>query len=585
MLRGFRWQLVALVIAASLFVVILLTRTSVEPGDLPSIPTQQPTPISTEPAAAVTPLPTSIAVLAPQTQGEIVTYREALVGEVQRLNPLLAGLNPVDADITSLIFEGLTRTNQYGEPVPALAKEWVISADGLEYVVTLRDDVLWQDGLPFTAADVAYTMTVLGSPEFPGPAELGAFWRTVETEQLGDHLVRFRLAQPLGSFLTALRVGILPAHALLGTTAGQLASHPFNLTPIGTGPYQLEALRSSRGGRIDGVYLRVAPVYRQRPEGQSGFALERVRFRLYDTFDQALQGLRSGEVDALAAGHRGERPPLLQNGSLNVYTTTEPVLGAVIFNWARPSTPFFREQRVRVALEVGLDRTSIIERHLSNLTMRADGPLAPGSWAYSAGVWPSHNVEAARILLESLNLDATPTSDEAAATQVGSGLFSFTLLVPDDAALVNVAQEIAAQWSQLGLVVTVDSVAPEMYRERLAAHDFDAALVELALGPDPDGYAYWHQGQYPDGKNYGGVDDRRISEALERARQDAGGLNRAIYYRRFQQDFVERAIAIPLYYPLFTYATVTGISGVQLGFMDARADRFRTIQDWTINAG
>src|SRR5690606_13016599 len=169
--------------------------------------------------------------------------------------------NTAESDITALIFEGLTRMNAYGEPEPNLAQSWVISSDGLEYIVTLRSDVLWQDGVPFTAADVDFTMSILRAPDFPGDPQLGTFWRTVEAEVLGDHLVRFRLTQPLGSFLDKLRIGILPAHALLGTSAAQLVGHPFNLSPIGTGPYQLEALRTNSGDRIAQIDLRAAPVY------------------------------------------------------------------------------------------------------------------------------------------------------------------------------------------------------------------------------------------------------------------------------------------------------------------------------------
>src|SRR5690606_2977326 len=209
---------------------------------------------------------------------------------------------------------------------------------GLEYVVTLRDDVLWQDGLPFTAADVDFTMSLLRAPDFPGPPDVGAFWRTVETEILGDYLVRFRLTQPLGSFLEKLRIGLLPAHALLGTPAAQLARHPFNLSPIGTGPYQLEALRTETGGSIRQVDLRAAPVFRRRPEGQTGYALDRLSFRLYPTFDDALNALSSGELDGLAARNHRERGPLLAAANptqFDTHTTLEPTLGILIFNWQR----------------------------------------------------------------------------------------------------------------------------------------------------------------------------------------------------------------------------------------------------------
>jgi peptide/nickel transport system substrate-binding protein len=141
-----------------------------------------------------------------------VIYREGLVGRVQRLNPLFAVLNPVDRDISSLIFEGLIGTNQYGEYVPQLAASWLISSDGLEYVFRLRQDVLWQDGQPFAAADVATTIGFLQAPGSALPEDLTAFWRTVELELVDEYTVRFRLAQPLAAFLDYLRIGMLPAH-------------------------------------------------------------------------------------------------------------------------------------------------------------------------------------------------------------------------------------------------------------------------------------------------------------------------------------------------------------------------------------
>lgn len=598
MLRGFRWQFIALLVASILFIISLTTR-STDNATPPVVESPTPTNIGIEPDKSPTPIPSNdITPAAPQTFVEDVpTFREALVGEVRRLNPLLASLNPVEADITSLIFEGLVRTNQYGEPEPALAHDWVISSDRLEYTFRLREDILWQDGIPFTATDVAYTMSLLRSPEFPGSEEIGEFWRTVETEQLGTYLVRFRLTQPLGSFLDALRIGILPEHALRGTTAAQIASHPFNLTPIGTGTYQLEAIRSGNDNRIQAVDLRVAPVFRQRPEGQNGYALERVSFRLFGNYDEALLALKDGNVDGLAARRTQERQPLLNvatSTNLNIYTQLEPTLGVIIYNWVSDDTRFFREQRIRLALEIGLDRTSAVERWLNNVAVRADSPIFPGSWAYTSDLaWPANNPTEARTLLETANqrlarLEEAEATVEATSEVIAEATptyyLAFSILTPDDPALVNLTQEIAAQWSQYNLQVSVEAVDLETYRSRLDAGDFDAVLVELSLGTsaDPDVFPFWHQGQYPDGKNYGGVDDRRISELLERARQDPNGINRAIYYRQFQQDFIERAIALPLYYPLYTYVTASQITGVQLGFMGSPASRFYNIRDWAI---
>lgn len=603
MFRGFRWQLGAFILAAILFVASLIIRNGEAPGTISptpvpatDVPTQE---VVVVPSAEfpATPAPFSTPVVA----DGIPTYREALIGSVSRLNPLLATLNPAERDITSLIFEGLTRTNSYGEPQPALAENWVISSDGLEYVITLRSDVSWQDGTPFGAADVVYTMSLLRAPDFPGAREVREFWSTVETEQLSDRIIRFRLTQPLGTFLDKLRIGILPEHALRGTTASQIASHPFNLSPIGTGPYQLEAIRTNAAGDIAQVDLRVSPVFRGRREGITGYAVERMRFAVYESFESALTALRNAEVDGLAARNVSERRPLFElanSADLQVNNQLENTLGAIIFNWQSDDVSYFREQRIRVALETGIDRSSIVERRLANTALEADSPLMPGSWAYLTDLpWPAYNTGVARSLLlqglDRINRIGASAEGESAAAEGAEATeeppstvdFAFSILVPDDPSLIAVAEEIATQWSQLNLAISVDSVNDETYALRLDNGEFDVAIVEYALGEsaDPDVYAFWHQGQYPDGRNYGGVDDRRISELLERARRDSFGINRAQDYHEFQRVFVERAIALPLYYPLFTYVTTTRVNGIQLGFVGSPADRFRNIAQWQVS--
>jgi len=590
MLRGFRWQFLALVFAVILFVVALASRPSSSP-----VPVATPVAVDvTEVASAPTPTnqplatPTDVAqpvVSSPAQADAIPTYREGLVGEVRRLNPLLRGINQQEDDINALIYEGLIRINEYGEPEPALAADWVIANNRIEYVFTLREDVLWHDGTPFTAADVEFTMSLLRSPGFPGDESLYEFWRTVETQVLDDYTIRFTLTQPLASFLDALRIGILPQHALQGTTAAQLIGHPFNLSPVGTGPYQREAIRMD-GDSVASVDLRPSPLYAQRADTPSDYNIERARFQIYATFEEALAAFRADEIDGLAASDRTQRQTLLALGEASVYTKLEPTLGVLIFNWRVPEDEInlFREQRVRGALTQALNRDAIIQRNLTNTAVTANNPLLPGMWAYAADLGVSaYSLDEALLLLQNAGLlDSTDTDTDT--EEAANGLV-FSILVPPDPALASTAEEIANQWSQLGAVVTVETVdGEEAYLQRLREGDFDTAIVEMSLGSsaDPDVYAFWHEGQFPDGENVSAVDDRRISETLELARRDPFGINRVQHYRDFQAEFLERSIAIPLYYPLYTYVVSERIGGVQLGFVGDPSDRLRNLHEWTI---
>ena len=556
MSRGNRWQLVLLVASVALLIVTIVTRKPVviERGEAPT-PTVSPAPSP----ARNTPS----------------TFTEALVGEVRKLNPLLVGYNQVDRDITALIFEGLAATDEYGQVVPTLAESWSVTRDATVFTVTLRDDVLWQDGTPFTSADVDFTFRVLRAPGFgkdvPGLAQLAAFWRTVEVEALNEHTVRFRLTQSLASFPDFLRLGILPVHVLGNAPPDALLTHPFNLSPVGTGPYQLERL-GVEGDRIASVQLRRAPTYAERADARP-YALERIGFNLYASVDEALAAFRRGEVTAISA----IPPTYLDEASavagLAVYTSVAPSVGYVLFNYQhREENPLFRNHRVRAALAASLDRDAIVRAHLGAQALVADSPLLPGSWAWTPELrWPTQDLDTARTLLDNARLDEPP---------------SFTLLCLDSPSIVAMANDIAAQWGAIGAQVTVEALSEADLIARVTARAFDAAIVELSMAgmADPDPYVFWHQGEIERGQNYGGVNDSAISEALEQARRDASGINRADWYRRFQRAFVERVPAIPLYYPVYAYGVDERVEGVQLGVLSDLSDRFRSLWAWTFHA-
>lgn len=541
---------------------------------------------------------------------------EALVGNIQKLNPLFVNYNPVDRDITSLIFEGLTTINEFGETIPDLAESWEVSRDGLEYVFLIREDILWQDGIPFTSADVRYTIDVMRDPDFPGDPSLTQFWRTVEMSVIDEYTIRFRLVQPLASFPEQLRIGMLPLHVLEGYPIAQLDQHPFNLNPIGTGPYQKEELFASRGQFA--ISLRVAPVYRQRPEGQTGFAIDRILFRTYPSLDQAIDAFARGEVNSI-----GDVPPdrleSLNSLNLSAKTTLEPTVGVLIFNWQRDGIAYVQNQRARLAFARGIDRVSAVQTTMGGVALPAESPLIPRSWAYDSNVhFPSYDLQLARSTLEGVSFEAvepestdeaseegtsedneTPTeetnedtettedTDEdsgAETTTVSEPIRrNLTILVLDDPRKVALAQTIADQWSQLDFDVTVEPADLATYRQRLADGDFDSAIVEYSYEPyaDPDPYAFWHVSQYEDGSNYGGMRDLRISEVIEQARRETVGINRKIWYDNFQRLFVTRVPALTLYHPLYSYVVDAHLANVQIGFISSPADRFRTIQNWT----
>lgn len=588
MFRGFRWQLIALILAIAVFLAGALFRLNRQ--------TSQPQPAAPTPTAALadvekpnpteepSPEPSESDSPATATGFSIVSepaYREGLVGAVQRLNPLFAHLNPVDRNISSLIFEGLFATNAYGEVLPRLAEQLVISADGIEYVIRLRQDARWQDGVAFGADDVVYTMSLLSDPAYARISPLGEFFATVETQKLSDHLLRFRLAQPLSGFPHLLTIGLLPEHALRGTTFSQLAQHPFNLSPIGTGPYQLAELRLGPGKAISAVELARAPVFLERRGSQGSHALARLRFQLYPNAEAALEAFTAGAVNALA--NVLPRDQLLTLPNSRVYTQVAPTIVMLIFNWKEAQ---LAERRVRQALSLSLDAPNLVRSHLGAAVTYADSPYTPGSSVYlSHAFWRGYDLAQARALLDAARIvagdDVVEDNDTDTDDAESSGSL-LALLIEDRAPLRALADDIANQWGQLGLRAQVEAVAADDLANRLSTGRFQTAIVELPVGGDFDLYRYWHPAQYGNGRNYGAAANPEVAELIEQARREIYPNRRAALHQQLQNAFAEQAIAIPLYYPLYTVVVSDQIEGIQLGYLASPADRFRGIGDWRL---
>src|SRR5690606_4588873 len=155
-------------------------------------------------------------------------------------NPHLLHIE-VDEGIHFAVFDPLFGVDQDGNFTPALAVEVPsvenggISADGLSWKVTLRDDVKWHDGTPFTAEDVKFTIELLMNPDFRS-------WRRTGHEHVRNLTVvspteiTWTMDKPFAPYTAILAsTFIVPKHAFEGVDPNEA---PFNNAPIGTGAFK-----------------------------------------------------------------------------------------------------------------------------------------------------------------------------------------------------------------------------------------------------------------------------------------------------------------------------------------------------------
>lgn len=497
---------------------------------------------------------------------------EGRVGQPQHLTPLLSKANPVDQELVSLLFDGLTRYNDQGLLEPALAQSWEVNEDGTTYRFDLREDIVWHDGEPFSADDVVFTYGLLQNEGFSSPSSLKELWSSVTISSTDEFKVDFILEQPYSPFLDATTLGILPEHLLGQVPPDEIADHPFNRTPVGTGPFLVVP---GNDFRRDG-FLLLAPNPRF---WRGGAALDTIEYRFYPDGEAIVEAFEEGEIHALTTFPHADIEKLGMLPGIRLYSSGAPRYTQLIFNLTNSSSPAVRRPEIRRALIQSLDRETIIDQALSGQGLPLDGPYLPDSWAYNPILFANYNYQPqeSAAALESLGWVIAEGSQFRSFEEEPLRL---RILTPDDPTHVSMAGIIADQWADIGVDSEIMEVTPTRLDANLREREYDVALVDIEPINDPDLYDFWSQEAIINGQNYGGWNNRRASESLESARILTTIEERRPYYETFLQHYEEEVPAFTLFQHVWSFGISDKVKDVEIGRIDSPRERYQSYPDW-----
>ncbi len=512
-------------------------------------------------------------------------YREGLVGNIQRLNPLLAWYNEVDEDVCRLIFSSLVTFDTRGNPVGDLAADWGISADGTIYNFLINPDAKWHDGQPVSADDVIFTYELLKTGTGYIPTDVITFWDSVKINPVDSRTVQFVLDEAFSPFMDYLSVGILPRHIYGGMSFEEMVESKINIQPIGSGPFRLKELVQNNG-TITGVTLENNSAY----YGKKAF-LDEIQFTYYSDSGLAYQAYQQGLIDGISYISDDVLARVLKDDSMSLYTSRRPIQSMLFFNLDNRDAVFFQSKAVRTAIMMGINRERIVSHVLEGQATIADSPILYGNWAYTTEVPViEYNTEKAIEMLIKDGYVIANEQDHVRTKEISSvdgtterKALSFTMYAPDDNLHRQVAEQIQQNLADINVMVNVEYVTYDnLVNTILPDRNFEAALVDLNLStyPDPDPYPFWDQTQISSGQNYCQWNNRTISQYLETARVEIDRSERARLYKNFQILFMEELPAIPLYNPVYNYPVSQKVSGVSIGPIYKSSDRFLNISEW-----
>jgi ABC-type transport system substrate-binding protein len=303
-------------------------------------------------------------------------YVEAEYGKIETINPLFIHYGSITHDLSLLIFSGLAKYDpKTQEIVPDLA-DFKVSDDGKTYTYLIKENAIWHDGEPITANDVVFTyQTILGAPSFKGAILNYNDYSGMKVFKVDNRTVKFALEKPDSFFPVKTILGLLPEHLLGSTPPENLALSPYNLSPIGSGPYRFGSM-STENNRIE-ITLHAFDRYSGKKPN-----IATLQFRVYPTSEEALK--HQAEVDGLRSIPDHAADTILNKRHLNLIRYTLPQYVAVFLN---TESPILKSKAVRLALQLGTDKKAIAES--LGQTRMIDTPLLEidqRNWVYQFNV-------------------------------------------------------------------------------------------------------------------------------------------------------------------------------------------------------
>lgn len=378
--------------------------------------------------------------------------------DLQSINPLVA-VHPLAKQVQNhVLFLTLAARDSALQPVARLA-EWAWREDRRGLVLHLRRDVRWHDGVPTTATDVAWTLERARDPAVAYP-RAGDLHGLAAVRVVDSFTVDLAFDAPQPVFPDVLTdLAILPAHLLADVAPAGIRTTPFNLAPVGNGPFAFEAYRPNQRWE-----------FRRHPDFPADLGvprLERLVVVVVDEPATKLAALTSGELDVagISPAHAGF---VRNNPALRVVDYPIALSYGVVFNLRRRP---FDDIRVRRALSRAVDRQAIIDGYLYGFGTAAAGPVHPDHpWHVPVDPAPYAPAEAA-ALLDAAGLPPGPDGRRA---------LTFDLLTVGSGDLA-LEQMLEAQWRALGVTVRIRRVelATFLAVAQGPAREFDALVTGI----------------------------------------------------------------------------------------------------------
>lgn len=495
------------------------------------------------------------------------TFTEGSVGAISSFNPIFASANYFDKSVESLVFDKFIHINKDGRPFAGIADKWSMSESKLEYIFSIKKDLLWQNGEKLTAQDVVFTFkTALTLSKNYNYDTVGISLEGVTVEQIDEYSVKFKLAEENPLFFEAISIYIVP-YSVLGDV--NLEDMPFNIFaryPVGSGKYKVTRTEQNAVYLVDNEYDRYTP------------NIKNITLRVYPDTKSLNTAFRTGLLDAVNGWDQEGLSFTSEYPNFETYMMEEKYRSKLIFFNLRKEG--LKNENLRKGLSSLIDKEKLYsEAKISGVSIY--GPYSPDSWVYNNDVdFLKYNPDVAREYLKSAGYERKDGGIYYESKE--NEILSFTITYFQSDSNDRLVTKLKELLDQEGIILKTERLNyTQITQEIIATRDFELLLFEVETTVDPDQYNLWHslKSSYPD-LNLSGYSYERVDILLEDGRRTTNVNTRKARYISFQKYLVEDAPVVFLYHPNFVYVVNDKLKGVNLDQGNFSYERFGNIESW-----
>ncbi len=416
----------------------------------------------------------------PAASAEALAYRIGISQECDGVNPF-SSWSSVSWECFRLGYDFLTWYDADYRPAPDLATSWETSEDGLTWTFHIREGMEWQDGVPLTARDVAFTYDLILQTR--QPAYIQYLTGVTDVTATDDATLVITTRRPNTGML-ALAIPILPEHVWAKVDPDHLGEYE-NLPFVGSGPFRVVSLGQGRS-----VRLEANPAYPSELGGAPH--LGSVTFAAGESADALAGAYRSGTLDAVV-----DFPATYERlyaGMSGTDTVASPAIGfhELGFNcWESPRSqgnPLLRDPSIRRAVHWAIDARQIAATAMAGLAEPATSLLSPAQadwrWEVPEAAQYRYDPQRAKRILEDAGYsdqDGDGVREDAAGAEL-----SFRLVALDGYPEDQVAARMIVGWCRdVGIRLRLERMDEQAFSDAIF-DDADYDLFVWSWGGDID---------------------------------------------------------------------------------------------------